>query len=197
MRPYVLLDRDGTIIVDKHYLSDPDGVELLPGAAEGMRVLLEAGCGLAVLTNQSGIGRGYYDEAAMHAVNERMLELLRERGVEVDGVFFCPHGPEDGCDCRKPLPGLAERARAELGFDSAASFVVGDKPCDVDLGRAVGAGTVLVRTGKGAKHAVAIAAGAVGACRPDHVADDLRDAAAFIVAAVASRSASRSTGRDG
>lgn len=168
---YVLLDRDGTIIFDRHYLHDPAGVELLPGAAKGLRRMRELGWGLAVLTNQSGVGRGYYDEASVHACNARMAELLMAQGVRLDGIFFCPHEPEAACGCRKPASGLMEQAARSLGFDPRASVMIGDKDVDMLLGRAVGATTILVRTGKGADHEAR--------CREsaDFVVDDLLQAA--------------------
>ncbi|ADU63289.1 MAG: D-glycero-beta-D-manno-heptose 1,7-bisphosphate 7-phosphatase [Pseudodesulfovibrio sp.] len=168
---YVLLDRDGTIIFDRHYLHDPAGVELLPGAAQGMRRMRELGWGLAVLTNQSGVGRGYYDEASVLACNARMAELLLAQGVRLDGIFFCPHEPEAACGCRKPAPGLMEQAARSLGFDPHESVMIGDKDVDMLLGRAVGAATILVRTGKGGEHEAR--------CRDsaDFVADDLLQAA--------------------
>ncbi|WP_207264400.1 D-glycero-beta-D-manno-heptose 1,7-bisphosphate 7-phosphatase [Desulfovibrio sp. Huiquan2017] len=171
---YVLLDRDGTIIRDKHYLHDPDGVELLPQAAEGLKRMQGMGFGLAVLTNQSGIGRGYYDEDSVIACNRRMTELLAGQGVVIDGVFFCPHAPGDNCNCRKPKPGLMQRAAAELDFDPAQAFMIGDKAADIDLGRNTGAGTILVRTGKGAQQEAQCAP------RADHVCDDLFAAALYI-----------------
>jgi len=167
----ILLDRDGTIIVDRHYLSDPAGVELLPGAASGLRRMSAMGFRLAVLTNQSGVGRGYYDEASVHACNARMAELLAAHGVALDGIFYCPHAPEAACGCRKPAPGLVEQAAAALDFDPRRAVVIGDKEADMLLGRAVGAATILVRTGKGAAHEAR--------CRlsADHVVDDLEGAA--------------------
>lgn len=172
--PYVLLDRDGTIIFDRHYLHDPAGVELLPGAAQGLRRMRELGWGLAVLTNQSGVGRGYYDEASVHACNARMAELLLTKGVRLDGIFFCPHEPEATCGCRKPAPGLMEQAARSLGFDPRESVMIGDKDVDMLLGRAVGATTILVRTGKGAEHEAR--------CREsaDFVVDDLSQAAEIL-----------------
>ncbi|MUM76213.1 HAD-IIIA family hydrolase [Pseudodesulfovibrio sp. F-1] len=170
----ILLDRDGTIIFDRHYLNDPAGVELLPGAVQGLRRMSALGLRLAVLTNQSGVGRGYYDEASVHACNLRMAELLSACGVELDGVFYCPHAPEAGCLCRKPAPGLVEQAVAVLGFDPRRAVVIGDKEADMLLGRAVGATTILVRTGKGTEHEAR--------CRhsADHVVDDLEAAAAIV-----------------
>ena len=145
------LDRDGTIIVERHYLSDPDGVELLPDAAVGIRALRRSGMPVVVISNQPGIGRGLYDADAVERVNARMVSLLEAEGVTVDRIYLCPHTPEDGCACRKPAPGLVYEAARDLLRSPARSIVVGDKRCDVELGAAVGATTVLVRTGYGAE----------------------------------------------
>ncbi len=148
-RRFVLLDRDGTLIAERNYLARVEDVELLPGAAEGLRLLQEARLGLAVLTNQSGVGRGYFDWAALNAVHAHLTQLLANEGVSLTAYYVCPHTPDDNCNCRKPQPGLAQRAAAELHFDPAKSFVIGDKPCDIELGREIGAVTFLVRTGYG------------------------------------------------
>jgi D-glycero-D-manno-heptose 1,7-bisphosphate phosphatase len=175
-RRFVLLDRDGTVIVEKHYLSDPDQLELVPGAAAGLRRLAAAGAGLVLVTNQSGIGRGYFDEARLAQIHARLVDALRAEAVALDGIYVCPHHPDDGCACRKPRTGLVLRAAAELGFDPARAFVVGDMASDVALGRALGATTLLVRTGHGQ------ATLARGEARPDHVVDDLGAAARHIEA---------------
>jgi len=173
-RRYVLLDRDGTINRDRHYIADPGLVELFPGVGAALRDLRADGFGLAVVTNQSGVARGKITPAQLEAVNARVGELLAAEGVTLEGIYVCPHGPNDGCDCRKPLPGLIERAARELGFDPAQSFVVGDKGIDIGLGRNVGATTVLVRTGYGAETERDRLA------EPDHIADDLTGAAQWI-----------------
>ena len=165
-----LLDRDGTVIADCGYLADPAGVELLPGAAEGLARMRSYGLGLAIVTNQSGIGRGYFDEAQLGAVHRRMEELLNAEGVRLDGIYYCPCHPDRRCDCRKPKPGLVHAARSELGFDPSRSFVIGDKDSDMEMGRAVSARTFLVRSG-------AVDEGAGSRERPDYVVDDLLDAA--------------------
>ena len=175
-RRFVLLDRDGTLIVEKHYLSDPDQVELIAGAAEGLRRLAARGLGLVLVTNQSGIGRGFFDAARLAEIHARLLRELRAEGVELDGIFVCPHHPDEQCACRKPRPGLVLRAAGELGFEPARAFVVGDMASDVALGRALGATSLLVRTGHGA------ATLAQGVARPDHVVEDLREAAQRIEA---------------
>jgi D-glycero-D-manno-heptose 1,7-bisphosphate phosphatase len=177
----ILLDRDGTILVEHGYLSDPAAVELLPHAAAGLRRLGELGFSLVVVTNQSAIGRGYFDVERLAEIHQRMTGLLAADGVRLDGIFFCPHVPEDHCECRKPRPGLVEQAAAALGFDPRQSFVIGDKPCDIELGQAVGATTVLVRSGYGAE------VEAQASARPDFVADDLLDAATVIAAQIAGR----------
>lgn len=169
----VFLDRDGTVIRERHYLSDPAGVELLPHAAEGLRRLQTLGFALAIVTNQSGVGRGLYDEARLRQIHERMQNLLRSEGVRLAAIYFCPHTPEDACACRKPATGLLERARAELGCAFADSFVIGDKPCDIELGRNAGTRTILVRTGYGGDLDPA-------AVRADFVAADLGEAARLI-----------------
>lgn len=172
-RRFVLLDRDGTIIVEKHHLSDPRDVELLTGAAAGLRALAELGLGLVVVTNQSVIGRGILSIGGLGAVHDRMIAQLGAHGVRLDGIYFCPHRPDDGCPCRKPGTAMVKQAAEDLGFEAAESFVIGDADSDVGLGHALGATTVLVRTGHGAE---ALARG----CRADHVVADLDEAASLI-----------------
>ncbi|NLC70792.1 MAG: HAD family hydrolase [Desulfuromonadaceae bacterium] len=173
-RLFAVLDRDGTIIVERNYLSDPDQIELLPGAARGLRQLMALGLGLLVVTNQSGIGRGFFDFSDLEGIHRRFRELLQEKGIHLQGIYFCPHKPEDNCGCRKPRPGLLELAAKDLDFDPQAAFVIGDKICDIELGRKVGATTFLVRTGYGAQIAEE------GAVRADYVVDDLPAAARII-----------------
>lgn len=179
---YVVLDRDGTIIEERHYLSDPNGVSLLPGAGDGLRRLSEAGLGIIMITNQSGIGRGYLDEQRLHLIHHRLGELLADEGVRLDGVYFCPHTPDNGCRCRKPMQGLMERAAQRFGFDPRAAFVVGDKGCDIEFGRRAGATTLLVRTGYGSQVAAEIATA------PDYVVNDLSQAAWLIADMCAAQS---------
>jgi D-glycero-D-manno-heptose 1,7-bisphosphate phosphatase len=171
---YVLLDRDGTVIVERNYLSDPDQVELIPGVVDGLRHLSRMGLGLLIVTNQSGIGRGYFDEARLAEIHERMWRMLADRGVALDGIYVCPHTPEDGCACRKPETGMITQAAAQHGFEPAEAFVVGDKASDIELGRRVGACTFLVRTGYGAQYE------RTDGTRPDHVVEDLLEATRVI-----------------
>jgi D-glycero-D-manno-heptose 1,7-bisphosphate phosphatase len=170
---FVLIDRDGTLILEKHYLFNPDEVELIPGAATALKVLQQAGWGICVVTNQSGIARGYFDMNQLRSVHERLNDMLARFDVHLDGIFLCPHDPEDQCNCRKPRPGLIHQAMAEHGFGAQHAWVIGDKEVDIGLGRAVGAGTILVRTGYGKRYEQDT--------RADFVADDLAAAVDLIL----------------
>jgi histidinol-phosphate phosphatase family protein len=152
LAPGVFLDRDGTIIVERHYLSDPAAVELLPGAARALHRLRQAGHRLAVISNQSGIARGLYDEAAYRAVQARLEALLAAEGVTIDGAWFCPHHPEFSgtCDCRKPGTSLFRQAADTLGIDFQRAFFIGDRLTDVTPAFTLGGDAILVRTGYGA-----------------------------------------------
>jgi D-glycero-D-manno-heptose 1,7-bisphosphate phosphatase len=134
------------------------------------------GLGLAVVTNQSAVGRGLIKEEGLNEIHRRLVEILNSEGVQLDGLYYCPHKPDDQCWCRKPRTGLIERAADELSFDLAETFVVGDKASDIEMGRRAGAVTFLVRTGYGAE-----AAGDPAAA-PDHVVADLAEAAEKIAA---------------
>ncbi len=178
MNKAVLLDRDGTLIVDVPYLGDPDEVVLEPAAAPALRQLQRAGYLIIVITNQSGIGRGLYAEADFHAVQARLAELLLAEGVPVHAYYFCPHHPTEAlgeflrtCDCRKPAPGMIEAAIRDHDLDRGQSFMVGDKLDDIAAGQGAGLRSILVRTGLGAASEQKI-----GSVQPDFVADDLRDA---------------------
>ena len=155
MKRAAFLDRDGTIIEEVQYLADPHGVVLVPGAAEALRDIRGAGFELVVVTNQSGIARGYYSENEFRAVQDRVDRLLAEAGVQLDAVLHCPHHPDftGPCDCRKPALGLYERARTALGLDLAASIYVGDRLSDVLPALATGGTGYLVRTGYGSEQA--------------------------------------------
>jgi len=173
-RRFVLLDRDGTIIFERHYLSDPTEVELLPGAASGLRKMRELGLGLALITNQSAVGRGLIEKAQLDSIHERMCELLKMENVILDGIYYCPHMPEDMCSCRKPGTALIDFASEELKFDPCDCYVVGDKDCDIAMGKRVGATTLLVLTGHGE------VTRAEKISRPDFVVGDLDEAATII-----------------
>lgn len=150
----LILDRDGTVIYDRHYLADPAGVELLPGAGAALARLARAGVRLHLASNQSGIGRGYFTEADQQAVHARLVELLAGHGVTLAGAVHCPHAPEEHCACRKPAPGLWLALARDWNLDPATTAMVGDKEADVGLGLGAGlAASILVLTGKGAAHA--------------------------------------------
>jgi D-glycero-D-manno-heptose 1,7-bisphosphate phosphatase len=179
-RRAVFLDRDGTIIEEVGYLDALEKVRLLPGAAGAIRRLNRAGWAVVVVSNQSGVARGYFDEAFVEETNRRLKELLDREGARIDGFYFCPHHPTEGrppyrrdCPCRKPAPGLLLRAAAELGLTFAGSCMIGDTPKDVAAGNRAGARGILVRTGYGAQSSPP----------PEtaYVAEDLADAVRWIL----------------
>lgn len=148
-RPLLLLDRDGTLNVEVDYLANPDELELLPGAVESIRRAHELGWAVAVVTNQSGLARGYFDQEDLDAVHARLNKLIEEGGEKLDGIYICPHSPSDNCDCRKPKPGLLIQAAEELHGNLSLSVMVGDKIADLTAGANAGTHVVLVRTGYG------------------------------------------------
>lgn len=149
MNRLVLIDRDGTINVEQNYLSAPDQIELLPQAADGIKILRELNLPVVVVTNQSGIGRGYFDLAKLEEIHNRLHEVLRENETSIDQIYFCPHTPEDSCLCRKPAAEMAQRAAKDFNAELSKSFVIGDNICDIELGKNIGATTILVLTGYG------------------------------------------------
>jgi D-glycero-D-manno-heptose 1,7-bisphosphate phosphatase len=173
-RRYVLLDRDGTLIAERNYLARIDQVELLPNTLAGLKRLQELNLGLVVVTNQSGIARGYFGWREVTAIHDHLTRLFAEHDISLAGCYVCPHHPDENCSCRKPEPGLALAAAQELNFDPARTLVIGDKPCDIDLGKRLRATTFLVRTGYGAQHATAEGIGA------DYVVADILEAAEVI-----------------
>lgn len=172
-RKILILDRDGTIVVDRPYLNDPAGLEFLPGAVSGLRRLHALEYELMVITNQSGVGRGLISAAQLQAVHDRLSAMLAEAGAPLRQIYHCPHVPEANCDCRKPRPGLLERAAAEWYFEISRCVVIGDKMTDVELGRRVGATTVLIGD---------TAPPVEAAARPDHVVRNLSEAVEVVCA---------------
>jgi len=183
-RPAVFLDRDGTMIEDVGYLDSLDRIAFFPWTVDAIRALNRAGLPVVVITNQSGIARGLFTEAFVDDTHRDMSARLAAGGARVDAYYYCPHHPDGTvesytrrCDCRKPGRGLVDRAARDLGLDPARSFVVGDRWLDVELGHAVGASGILVRSGSGA---------AEEARRPTDVAanavvDNLAAAASWIL----------------
>jgi D-glycero-D-manno-heptose 1,7-bisphosphate phosphatase len=140
----VILDRDGTIVIDREYLSDPAGLEFEPGASDGLKWLYSHGYRLVVITNQSGVGRGYFSLERLEAMNARLNAMVENAGARLERIYSCPHAPEASCACRKPALGLMTRAAADLGFNPAAAVVIGDKESDVEFGHRAGAATILI-----------------------------------------------------
>ncbi|MFQ6103120.1 MAG: D-glycero-alpha-D-manno-heptose-1,7-bisphosphate 7-phosphatase [Candidatus Glassbacteria bacterium] len=156
-------DRDGTIIEDVPYISDPEKVTLIPGSALAIRKLNQAGIFVVLTTNQSGLARGIFTETDLHAVNRRMEELLAREDARIDASYFCPHLPremlsagEEACDCRKPGVGMVKRAQTEMGIDPARSYFFGDRMSDVEMALRAGGIPYLVCTGQGEVEAHAV-----------------------------------------
>jgi D-glycero-D-manno-heptose 1,7-bisphosphate phosphatase len=155
MKRAVFIDRDGTINVEKDYLFRTEDFEFIPGAAEAIRMFNEAGWLVVVVSNQSGVARGYYTEEDVHLLHSHISAQLRQSGARVDAWFYCPHHPSGRgsyalpCRCRKPLPGMLLEAADRFGIDLDASLMIGDKLVDIEAGRSAGCRSVLVRTGYG------------------------------------------------
>jgi len=145
-RPAIFIDRDGTIIHDADYLSSVDELEVFDFAREALSMLREKGYLIIVISNQSGIGRGMFDSAAVHAIHGEINERL---GGLIDTFYFCPHLPDDRCECRKPAIGLLRQANDDFSIDIPNSWVIGDKRSDIELGFNAGVATALVLTGYG------------------------------------------------
>jgi len=172
----VFLDRDGTVVADRDYLDNAEGIALLPGAGEALATLSESGFLLVLVTNQSGVGRGYFPIEVVKAQHERLGELLQPFGVRFADIQVCPHEPAERCSCRKPAPGMLLAAAEKLGLDLTASFMVGDKDVDVEAGKRAGCTSIILACCDG------------GA---DHAAVDLADAARWIVERTAEQKGKR------
>ncbi|MCL5807229.1 MAG: HAD-IIIA family hydrolase [Deltaproteobacteria bacterium] len=200
----VFLDRDGTINEETGYMDRLEKLKLVPVAAEAIRLINASGMKAVVVTNQSGVARGLFDEAFVDAVHTRLREMLRAEGAFLDGIYFCPHHPTEGrerylmtCDCRKPAPGLLLRAAADLHLDPDRSYMVGDTLKDIEAGARAGARGVLVRTGYGSESAADLGSGVETGrmppgekgqsskvsviFRPVHIAEDLLAAVQWIL----------------
>lgn len=155
MNSAIFIDRDGTIIKERNYTYKPDEVELLPTVAEAIKLMKDKGFKIIVVTNQSGIGRGYFSLQEFQSTNARLFELLKANSevrhrAEIDKIYFCPHRPEDNCECRKPKPGMVNQAVSEFNIDLKSSYIIGDRSEDIELGKCAGLqATILVLTGYG------------------------------------------------
>ncbi len=140
----VFLDRDGTICKDVHYMSRPELLELLPKVAEGIKLLNELGVKVIVVTNQSGITRGYFCEEDLKNIHEKMIAELSKKEAIIDDIYYCPHHPDDNCSCRKPRTGMLDRAKTDLKLDLNKCFIIGDRKLDIQAGQNAGCTTILV-----------------------------------------------------
>lgn len=178
-RPAIFLDRDGTLNEAVGFVNHESRFRLFPYTVEAVRAIRDEGYLAVIVTNQSGIGRGLFDESVMHRIHENFRARLREAGGEIDGVYFCPHAPSSGCECRKPRPGMLLRAASELEIDLARSWIVGDSYTDLEAGWAAGARSALVRTGSG--EGALEHDGGAWPRKPDRVAPDLLQAVCSIL----------------
>lgn len=191
-RRAIIMDRDGTVCEEVGYVNHVDRVRLLPRSAAAIQAANDAGFQTVVVTNQAGVARGYFAEVLIDEVHDRVREMLAAGGARLDGIYYCPHHPEVGapayrkiCTCRKPSPGMLERARDEMGIDLSDSYMIGDTVKDIEAGHRAGTTNVLVLTGYGKgeleyqSHAWTV--------QPNHVAADLLDAVTWILEREASR----------
>jgi D-glycero-D-manno-heptose 1,7-bisphosphate phosphatase len=179
LRPAVFLDRDGTISEEVGYLNDASQFRMFPFAIDAIRRLNDAKLPVIVVTNQSGVGRGFFPESMVHTVHETMTRQLAAGGAHLNAIYYCPHTSDDECECRKPRPGLLERAAREHDIDLRRSFVVGDRYGDVELAHGTDSRGILVRTGYGEEDLREN--GAAWPRQPDFVADDLAAAVDWIL----------------
>lgn len=168
----IVLDRDGTIVVDRHYLSSPEDLQFEPGAEVGLRRMVKMGYRLIVITNQSGVARGFFSPARLEEIHVRLRAMLDSIGAPLEAIYACPHSPEAGCECRKPRLGLMQRAAQELGFEMSRSIVIGDKDSDVEFGHRAGATTILIREPRLRSESTTL--------RPDYAVANLTEAADII-----------------
>ena len=179
-RKAIFLDRDGTLIEEVNFLSRLEDLRLFTYTAEAIRLLKESGFLIVVVTNQSGVGRGYVTSKALESIHAKLRLLLAEDKVTLDGLYFCPHHPDDRCNCRKPATGMIDRAAAELQVDLSRAYVIGDSARDVELAKLVGVPSLLVMTGPSGTGTLADLTDR--GLTPDHVADALPQAVEWIIA---------------
>jgi len=186
------LDRDGTIIEEVSYLDNIGQLKLIPGAARAIGRLNKAGIPVIMITNQSGIARGYFSESLLGQLHQRLNELLKAESAYLDAIYYCPHHPTEGnppyrqpCNCRKPKPGMIERAISDLNLENRRFFVVGDKGVDMELAERVGAEGILVLTGYGRKEKKLL--DKIGKDQPAYIATDLLQAVQWIISRLAVR----------
>ncbi len=172
-RPAVFLDRDGVLIVERDFLIDPGDIEFYPETIKALAAIKNHYMKI-VISNQSGIARGYFSSEDVERVNSEISRTLGAKGIFIDAWFFCPHGPGDGCSCRKPRPGMILDAAEKLNIDLEKSWIIGDKSSDIEAGKACGIKTIMVNTGYGGSEAGA------SKVNPDYTASDIGDAIEYI-----------------
>jgi histidinol-phosphate phosphatase family protein len=168
----VFLDRDGTLAPDVNYCRRPADFNLFTDVPQAVKTLNDTGLKVIVITNQSGIARGYFSEETLAEIHDKMLNELKQTGAHIDAIYYCPHHPDDKCECRKPGTALFQKAADDLDVDLAQSFVIGDRDIDIKAGEAIGSKTLLVATGP--------VKGSTSASTPDYEAKNLLDAAQWI-----------------
>ncbi len=171
----VFLDRDGTINEDTGYIDSPERLVIIDGVFSAIKRLNSKGFKVVVITNQSGVARGYFSKEAADAVNKRLEDVLKKNGAHLDGIYYCPHHPDDNCECRKPKTGMLEKAKKDLHIDFEKSYVVGDKVSDVEIARKIGGKGILVLTGAGKDEEGKLLH------KPSYIANDLKDAVEWII----------------
>jgi D-glycero-D-manno-heptose 1,7-bisphosphate phosphatase len=179
-RPAVFIDRDGTLIREKNYLSKIKDVQLIKGAVEAVKLLKSSGYKVIVLTNQSGIGRGYFTEPELLKVHAFLVKLLKKKGVILDGIYYCPHHPDADCSCRKPKTGMVIKAKRKLNLDLESSYTIGDHKGDFLLGQNMGGKGIFVLTGHG-KHELKKIKAEPEKYIPDHISSNILSAAKWII----------------
>lgn len=185
-RPGIFLDRDGTINEEIGYLHEPERLALIPGAAQAIKKLNDLGWAVVCVSNQAGVARGYYPIEAVDEVHKRLVDLLAAEGAHLDGIYFCPHHPTEGnppyridCRCRKPAPGMLEKAAIDLNLDLSSSYMIGDSLSDIHAAQNAGLKAILVLTGYGKRE--------LGKIRerkqemPYHICPDLKAAVDWII----------------
>lgn len=177
LKPAIFLDRDGTLNWDPGYVHKVEDFRLLPGVIEGLKLLSEKYL-FIIITNQSGIGRGYYTEDDMHAFNAVLIEELEKYEIEIKKIYFCPHHPDEICECRKPNPTNILRAAEEYNIDLEKSWMIGDHPSDVQCGLNAGCRAIYLSTGHGKKHFHELKEKDVV---PTYIADDFLTATKYIL----------------
>jgi len=175
LQPAVFLDRDGTINQDTGYIDSPERLFIIDGAASAIKRLNSKGFRVVVITNQSGVGRGYFTKEAADSVNKKLEEVLKREGAHLDGIYYCPHHPDDNCECRKPRIGLLEKAKNDLAIDFKKSYVIGDKGSDIEIAQSIGGKGILVLIGSGKDEKQKLDH------EPSYIATDLKDAVEWII----------------